>query len=618
MRHRKLISAAFLLTLAFQTADTCAASKVLFSDDFEQHAVGAQLGTLKPNVLVELVPELANELAGAMAASVSTDTELLRPLETRVSPFDVGTASQLFVDRIVIRDSQRIWFTQHQGRKHPANPVLRPDQPWEGWRTEIFGNVIYDEEEQLFKMWYLPEPAGDGGYFDDPNVTCYATSCDGVRWEKPLVGTLKAKNGKPHNAVAYIHQASVIKDLRESDPAQRYKNYTHGSPPVYRAAFEDGKPTGRKHQFSAAIGLVTWPLDRFVSVAAGSDGGTLTTIPVRHRGGRLELNAVVQPGGQMVAELLDAAGRPLEGIPPSEPLTGDNLRHIVRFAGQADVSATAGRAVVLRFTMKNAELYSFAFRGEPQPLTLKKTPEKLQAGQPVKIVCLGDSVTGIYYHTGGRRAYPEMLELALRMTYPKAEVTVVNAGISGNKTDDGLNRLQKDVLDLKPDLVTVMFGLNDLTVLPVSDYRTNLAQIVRRCRAVGAEVMLCTPNSVMTTPSRPVPKLIEYCHAIREVAAEQQAPVCDIHAAYEALRDRDPLAWRLLLSDEIHPNMDGHKLNAETLVMAITGQKVSLKDVGPPQPTLPKTRALVKAGKPVRVLAMEPLDKLIASACATS
>ena len=124
-------------------------------------------------------------------------------------------------------------------------------------------------------------------------------------------------------------------------------------------------------------------------------------------------------------------------------------------------------------------------------------------------------MTGIYYHTGGRRAYPEMLELALRMIYPKAEVTVVNTGISGNKTDDGLNRLQRDVLDLKPDLVTVMFGLNDLTVLPVSDFRTNLAQIIHRCRAAGAEVMLCTPNSVMATPNRPVPKLIEYCHAIK-------------------------------------------------------------------------------------------------------
>jgi hypothetical protein len=572
------------------------------------------------NVVIEHVPELANELAGALVSAVSVQTDLLRPLESRVSPFDVGTAAQLFVDRLLVRDSERVWFTQHQGRKHPKNPVLKPDQPWEGWRTEIFGNVLYDEEEKLFKMWYLPEPAGDGGYFDDPNVTCYATSRDGVTWEKPLVGTLVAKNGKPHNAVAHIHQSSVFKDLRDADPGRRYKsigwssqpsgyntfvspdglnwttfceqpiapggdvmtgywdpwrelyvafpksgglsrghgrrlfntiiskdfvhwtapvlsfdidlrddvsslarieqvrpildrpdeprlmrteyygigayptesctlafpwiftvnnnarwgnhegpeeiqlavsrdlihwerpfrtpiigigeigtwdasyhttaatalrvkdeiwlyysgaNYTHGSPPVYRPAFDDGSPTGRKDRFSAAIGLVTWPLDRFVSADAGSDGGVLTTVPLRHRGDRLEINAVTRPGGSVVVELLDAAGQALAGVAPSAPFSGDDLRHVVRFASPTAVSATRGKSMVVRFRLQNAELYSFAFRAEGGSLGLRQTPAKLKAGEPVKIVCLGDSVTGIYYHTGGRRAYPEMLGLAL-------------------------------------------------------------------------------------------------------------------------------------------------------------------------------------------------------------
>ena len=107
------------------------------------------------------------------------------------------------------------------------------------------------------------------------------------------------------------------------------------------------------------------------------------------------------------------------------------------------------------------------------------------------------------------------------------------------------------------------------------------------------------------------PRLVEYCGAIKEVAQKHQVPVSDIDAAYESLRARDPLAWRLLLSDEVHPNMDGHKLNAETLCRSITGREVSLKSAGPPQPALPKTLALVKAGQPVRILAMAPYDKLI-------
>jgi hypothetical protein len=35
-------------------------------------------------------------------------------------------------------------------------------------------------------MWYLPEEGRGGAYFDDPNVTCYAVSKNGVTWEKPL------------------------------------------------------------------------------------------------------------------------------------------------------------------------------------------------------------------------------------------------------------------------------------------------------------------------------------------------------------------------------------------------------------------------------------------------
>lgn len=251
---------------------------------------------------------------------------------------------------------------------------------------------------------------------------------------------------------------------------------------------------------------------------------------------------------------------------------------------------------------------------EPRPAELRQTAAKLEAGQPVRVVCLGDSVTGIYYHSGGRRAYPEMLSLALQAAYPQTPVTVVNAGISGNTTADGLSRLQADVLEQRPDLVTVMFGLNDITRVPLDEVRANLGQIIDRCRAAGAEVLLCTPNSVLDTPSRPITKLVEYCNLLREVALQRQAPVCDIYAAYEALREREPLAWRLLLSDEIHPNMDGHKLSAETLYRTLCGRRVALATLRPPQPALPKTQALLQAGHPLRVLAMPPYDALIAPA----
>ncbi|MDZ4402630.1 SGNH/GDSL hydrolase family protein [Prosthecobacter sp.] len=244
-----------------------------------------------------------------------------------------------------------------------------------------------------------------------------------------------------------------------------------------------------------------------------------------------------------------------------------------------------------------------------------KTAQLLAAGrEPVRIVCIGDSITGVYYHTGGLRAYPEMLQIALQKIHPQAQVTVRNAGISGDTTTGGLKRLERDVLAHKPHLVTVMFGMNDLVRTPVVDFQNNLREIIRRCRAIDTEVVLCTQNSILETSARPVAKFAEFTQAIRDVAKAESLIVADCFGAYEAVRTKDSLDWTLLHSDAIHPNMDGHKLFAETIAQAISGKAISLKDIGPPLPALRHTLALLKAGKPVKVLAMPPYDTLIAPA----
>lgn len=245
----------------------------------------------------------------------------------------------------------------------------------------------------------------------------------------------------------------------------------------------------------------------------------------------------------------------------------------------------------------------------------EKTARLLAAGrEPVTIVCLGDSITGVYYHSGGLRAYPEMLEIALRKTYPQAQVNVRNAGISGDTTRGALARLERDVIAHKPHLVTVMFGMNDLVRTPLDEFKSNLREISARCRQTGAEVLFCTQNSVMETAARPGRKLAEFTQAIRETGRAEGVEVVDCFALFEAVRDKDPLEWTLLHSDEIHPNMDGHKLFAEAIARSITGKPVSLKDAGPPEPALRHARALLEAGKPLKVLAMPPFDQLIGPA----
>ena len=243
-----------------------------------------------------------------------------------------------------------------------------------------------------------------------------------------------------------------------------------------------------------------------------------------------------------------------------------------------------------------------------------RTIAKLKTGKPAKIVCFGDSVTGVYYHTGSRRAYTDMLGIALEKNFPEAKLKMINAGISGHTTVNALSRIERDVLKQQPDLVTVMFGLNDMTRVPLEEYRENLKLIVKQCRDAGAEVLLCTPNSVISTSGRPAEKLVQYCDVVREVCDELQVPLCDNYQKLNALREQDALSWRLMMSDEIHPNMAGHKKLAELMAESISGEPVSLADVAPLAQALPRVKSLVEAKKTVKVIAMPPLDQLIQAA----
>jgi len=139
-----------------------------------------------------------------------------------VSPLDVGCRAQLFVDRVLVRTSERVAFTLHPAKKHPSSPLVRADRPLDGWRLALCGSVIYDEDEKLFKMWYLG------------NRTTYATSRDGFVWEK-------------HDTAwrGYMF-VSVIKDKADPDPARRYKiiAWSPNAPGVTTAGYDPPIRTG--------------------------------------------------------------------------------------------------------------------------------------------------------------------------------------------------------------------------------------------------------------------------------------------------------------------------------------------------------------------------------------
>jgi hypothetical protein len=120
---------------------------------------------------------------------------------------------------------------------------------------------------------------------------------------------------------------------------------------------EARKQIGTKYR--SGIGIAVWKRDRFVSVDAPAAGGALTTVPMVFAGSRLELNAATKPGGEIVVEILDKAGKPLAR---SKPFSGDNLSHRVEWESPLKLATLASTPVSLRFGMKDASLFAFAFR----------------------------------------------------------------------------------------------------------------------------------------------------------------------------------------------------------------------------------------------------------------
>jgi len=144
----------------------------------------------------------------------------------------------LLLDSRIVERAENAKLTLGMVKKHEANPLMKEEHPWESRFDNLYGNVIYDKEAQIYKCWYntflyLPAAKGmtlaqrkkpyAGGKSREMGI-CYATSKDGIRWEKPKLGLVEFEGGKENNLVwRGPHGAGVFKDPRDPDPKRRYK-----------------------------------------------------------------------------------------------------------------------------------------------------------------------------------------------------------------------------------------------------------------------------------------------------------------------------------------------------------------------------------------------------------
>ncbi|MGY0570247.1 SGNH/GDSL hydrolase family protein [Bradyrhizobium sp. RDM12] len=137
--------------------------------------------------------------------------------------------------------------------------------------------------------------------------------------------------------------------------------------------------------------------------------------------------------------------------------------------------------------------------------SLPHVANKLVAGQPVVIVAFGSSSTAGYGASSPDFNYPNRLAAQLRRQYPTADITVINAGVGGEDAPEMMKRLQKQVIDVHPDLVIWQVGTNAvLRNLDPGDTAKIVEDGITRIQAAGdADVVLVDPQYSPRVTERP-------------------------------------------------------------------------------------------------------------------
>jgi len=116
---------------------------------------------------------------------------------------EIGCQKQLLIDNWIVEDTWQAPRKIHHPQKHPQNPLVVPEEPWEGRTAVLYGSVA-PMSGGGYRMWYTTFGRRPRSGVDEPSHTyrvCYAESDDGIEWRKPVVGLWDWFGSKENNMV---------------------------------------------------------------------------------------------------------------------------------------------------------------------------------------------------------------------------------------------------------------------------------------------------------------------------------------------------------------------------------------------------------------------------------
>lgn len=164
---------------------------------------------------------------------------------------------------------------------------------------------------------------------------------------------------------------------------------------------------------------------------------------------------------------------------------------------------------------------------------------KLRGNENVTVICKGDSMT---YGTvqGGQASlnYPFVLEYKMKYIYDNQNITVLNKGVGGTTTQYALDTINDDI-SLNPDIVFMMYGLNDSVDggVDIVTFEHNLNKIVKTYLEHNIEVVLLTPVPIIskTLGVDYEINVEQYCKIIKKVCEYNKLLCVDVYAEMQNL-----------------------------------------------------------------------------------
>ena len=199
----------------------------------------------------------------------------------------------------------------------------------------------------------------------------------------------------------------------------------------------------------------------------------------------------------------------------------------------------------------------------------------------MKILFQGDSVTDAGRDRSNPNdmgeGYPKYASAMIQDSFPDTEFEFVNLGISGNRTEHLVARLASDFIEIQPDILSIMIGVNDVwhhhafEMIETTDeyFEANLRKILSEIREkTAAKLLLIQPILLDVADKAHMRPELERKQAILARLAKEYADAyLPMDEIFHAETEEEPTYYA---ADGVHPTPDGACYIGEAYLRAVT------------------------------------------------